>query len=375
MVSLSLRGLTVSHATARRRRTTALEGVSLDIPDGALAVVTGPAGSGKSTLLRAIAGLDRLDAGAVAFSGADVTTIPTRQRRVAYLPHPPPALPPRTVRGQIAEALRYAELEPSEVTLRVEAVAQTLGFAALLDRPPGALAAGDRQRVALARVLVRRPDVLLLDEPFADLAPAQRARVRSEALRLRSTLAITTLWATADPADALPFADLLIVLDAGRLVQAGAAAEVREAPATSDVALLLDPVLRIIDVGVHRDGIVLGDSRVALGSGQRQALGSRSDAVLGVPAHALVPDGPTASGVALAGIVRGRELAGGAHDVAVAVELGPGHRTDLVARPEPQRPLIAGEPVALRLDVGACLLFDREGRSLHHGRRSAAGDS
>jgi len=184
--------------------TVALEGVSLRVEDGQLLVLLGPSGAGKTTLLRLVAGLERPTAGHVRIGGRPVERMPPVRRDVAMVFQHGVLYPHLSVRRNLAFGLRLRGLSRSEVARRVTETAQLLGIAELLDRRPHELSAGQQQRVALGRAIVRRPQVFLFDEPFSHLDNPLRLRLCEEIRRLHEQLQITTLWVTHDPFGARP---------------------------------------------------------------------------------------------------------------------------------------------------------------------------
>lgn len=370
MVAIALRGLTVRHRLRRGEVVTALDGIDLDLPSGRVTAVTGPAGCGKSTLLRVVAGLDAPTEGQVRFDDVDVTAQPTRVRDVALVTQDVTTFPHRTVRAQIGEPLRYQHVDTAEVDDRVLAEARVLGIEALLDRRPHGLSAGDRQRVALARATVRRPRAFLLDEPFSAADPPERLRLRGELLALQRGLGVTTVHVTHDVAEAMAVGDRLAVLDSGRLVQVDAPQALYDRPATTQVAVLLDEATRLLDAEVDDRTLHAGGVALPLGSGQRRAVAGHRRVTLAVRPGALRAE-DAAAGVALAGELVGPPAAGPRREAEVRVDLGGGHTADLVAQLPAATRARPGDGLLLRLDVGACQLYDTEGRALHHGRGQA----
>ena len=217
--------------------------------------ILGASGSGKSATLRLIAGLDRADAAAVSVGGIDLAALPAHGRRVAYVPQNFGLLPNLSVHRQVRLAADADEAAARRWTER-------LGLAALERRRPAELSLGQQQRVALARALARPCGLLLLDEPFSALDAPLRARLRQELLALQGEIAATTILVTHDPAEALLLADDILLIDDGRVLQAGPAAALFRRPANELAARLLgaDNIARgvaaaggLIDLG----GVVL----------------------------------------------------------------------------------------------------------------------
>ncbi len=223
------------------RREAVLRGVSIDLPEGGVTVVIGPSGAGKSTLLQITAGLLRPAAGRVLFDRRDVARVPAERRDVGVVFQSYALFPHLSVRGNIAFGLRTANrrLPSREVAGRVEESAALVGLTSLLERRPGELSGGEQQRVALARAVAPRPALLLLDEPLSALDAQLRRGVRAELAELLRRLGTTTLYVTHDQEEAMLLADHLVVLDRGRVAQAGLPLELYRRPASRFVASFL----------------------------------------------------------------------------------------------------------------------------------------
>ena len=208
-----------------------------------LSIVFGPSGAGKTTLLRCVAGLEKLTAGQIQYGNeiwSDARNrnwVPPQKRSVGYLFQDFALFPHLSVRGNIAFGL--GSLSRAERRSRVDAVCSQLGLEGLGERRPRQLSGGEQQRVALARVLVRRPRLLLLDEPFAALDEGTREEVRSYLVRLLRTLGIPALVVTHDWIDALTLGDEMIVISQGRMLQTGPPREVLTRPAGPEVAAVV----------------------------------------------------------------------------------------------------------------------------------------
>ena len=232
MARLELTGLTHARRDGRRL----VDGVSLDVADGELVTVLGPAGAGKSTLLRMLAGLADVTAGELRLAGEPATDWAPAERDVALLHQDYAPYPHLSVRDNLAFPLRMLDAPPGVVHRRVEEVARALQLTVHLDRGPSQLSGGQRQRVALGRVLVRRPAAYLLDEPLSQADGGLRTRLRTLIAQTQRDSGTTTVYATADRTEAMTLGDRVAVLRRGRLEQVGRPAEIYERPATLGVA-------------------------------------------------------------------------------------------------------------------------------------------
>lgn len=216
--------------------TIALSPSDLQIADGEFVVLVGPSGCGKSTLLRMIAGLESASEGRILIGGRDVTDAPPAERGVAMVFQSYALYPHLTVAGNIAFPLKVAGLPKQEIAERVAEAAAMLDLTDLLNRRPRALSGGQRQRVSIARAIVRRPQVLLLDEPLSNLDTSLRARMRHEFARLHQQLGATMIYVTHDQLEAMTLANRIVVMSAGRIEQVGDPIEVYRRPASIAVA-------------------------------------------------------------------------------------------------------------------------------------------
>ncbi len=249
MAAVSIQGLSAS--VARRQ---VLEGVNVEIPDGAFAAVIGPSGAGKSTLLRAIAGLVPLTQGRVRFDGFDIGSTKTSERDIGLVFQSPALLPNRNVRRNVEFPLVIRRQTAESIRERVGAEVRAMHIEHLLNRRPSTLSRGEQQLVQIARTMVRMPRVLLLDEPFAPLDEQLRQRMRHEIRALQAGYGVTTLMATNDPVDAMSLASLLIALDGSpaSVAQVGSPSEIHDEPASLQIATATGPLWQL-PVVVSRD--------------------------------------------------------------------------------------------------------------------------
>ncbi|MGW7002074.1 ABC transporter ATP-binding protein [Streptomyces sp. NPDC054933] len=231
-------GLSISKLHATHGHTTVLRDLQLTVANGALACVLGPSGCGKSTLLRVIAGFHHPVSGTVTVGDRtlndDRTHIPAERRRIGYVPQDGALFPHLTVAANIGFGLPRAERRE-----RVAEMLDLVGLDGLADRHPHQLSGGQQQRIALARALAPRPELLLLDEPFAALDAALRTELRTEVAATLRRAGATAILVTHDVDEALAFADVIAVMREGRIVQADAPHALYHQPADIGVARTL----------------------------------------------------------------------------------------------------------------------------------------
>jgi sulfate transport system ATP-binding protein len=219
--------------------TNVLDGVALDIADGAFVALLGPSGSGKTTLLRLIAGLEQPDAGSLAIDGEDALVRPPGARGIGFVFQHYALFRHMSVFENVAFGLRVRprRRRPSRAAIRqrVEALLQSMQLDGLGPRLPSQLSGGQRQRVALARALAVEPRLLLLDEPFGALDQKVRLELRDWLRGLHARLGLTTIFVTHDQEEAFALADRIVLLNQGRVEQVGTPSEIQTAPASSFV--------------------------------------------------------------------------------------------------------------------------------------------
>jgi ABC-type sugar transport system ATPase subunit len=201
-----------------------LAGVDLEVRRGELVALIGPSGAGKSTLLRIVAGLDRADGGTIRFDGRDLSRLLPAERRVGMAFDDGALYEHLTVRQNIHAGLDRFGLHGRAATSAAAEAAQLVGANDLLGRLPTSLSAGERRRVALARAIARRPDILLLDEPLTHLDVRARLDLREDLRAIHDATKTATIVVTHDHADAIALADRLAYLDQGRIRHQGTAA-------------------------------------------------------------------------------------------------------------------------------------------------------
>src|SRR6266851_2483845 len=226
---------------------TALDDVSITVQDGALTALLGPSGSGKSTLLRIIAGLETPDSGEVLIGNRDVTHSPARTRDVGFVFQHYAPFKHMTVHDNVAFGLSVRKRPRDEIGERVNELLGLVRLDGLAGRYPSQLSGGQLQRMALARALAVQPQVLLLDEPFGALDAQVRAELREWLRRLHDEIHVTTVFVTHDQEEAMDVAEQIVVMNAGRIEQAGSPRHLYESPANEFVMSFIGPVNRLGD--------------------------------------------------------------------------------------------------------------------------------
>ena len=254
--------------TRRFGSVVALDRVDLAAHSGELTAVLGPSGSGKTSLLRIAAGLDPLEAGRILLHGADVTTMPARERRVGFVFQHYALFAHMTVTANVAFGLdvrpRATRLPAAGIRARVRDLLAQVELDSLGDRYPHQLSGGQRQRVALARALATEPSVLLLDEPFGALDARVRKDLRRWLRTLHDELDITSLFVTHDQDEALEVADRVVVLNRGRIEQVGVAEELTRRPASAFVTEFLGEARRVRPADCVQCGRHMAEAGTAL---------------------------------------------------------------------------------------------------------------
>ena len=223
----------------------ALRDVSLEVPAGSLTALLGPSGSGKSTLLRVIAGLEAPDAGEVRIEERDVTQVPPQGRGIGFVFQHYAAFKHMTVAQNVAFGLQVRKRPKDEIRKKVDELLELVHLSGWAGSYPANLSGGQRQRMALARALAVEPNVLLLDEPFGALDARVREELRSWLRRLHDELQVTTVFVTHDQREAMEVSDQVVVLNEGRVEQAGSPLEVYDEPANDFVMGFVGPVTQL----------------------------------------------------------------------------------------------------------------------------------
>ncbi|WP_319560085.1 ABC transporter ATP-binding protein [Marispirochaeta sp.] len=258
MAQIGIKGLTKTYS-----KTTALKDISLEVKDKEFLVLFGPAGAGKTTLLKMVAGLEYPDEGIILINDEIVNVVPPANRNISMVFENYALYPHKNVYDNIASPLRSKLYRENEEYIRKEVhrVTSLMKIDHLLDRLPSQLSNGQRQRVALGRSLVRKPNVFLMDEPLAHLDAKLRHFMRAELKEMQSNFDTTTIYVTHDYLEALSLGDRIAILNEGKFEQIGTAPEVFFTPKNEFVAKLIgEPEINILDGLILKEG---GDLRVS----------------------------------------------------------------------------------------------------------------
>ena len=250
MATLELRGIKKHYGSIH-----AVDGVDLAIAEGEFLAILGPSGCGKSTTMRMIAGLEMPSAGEVLIGGKPVTHLPPRARNVSMVFQSYALYPHMAVADNIAFPLKARRVPRAEREAKVKWAAGLLGIEPLLKRRPARLSGGEKQKVALARALVRDPTLFIFDEPLSSLDAQVRAMARSELRQLHDRTGITTVYVTHDQVEALSMGDRIAVMKSGLIRQVGTPQQLYSHPADTFVAAFIGtPPMNLLE----RDGRVVG---------------------------------------------------------------------------------------------------------------------
>ena len=329
----------------------AVDHLDLSISDGEFLVLLGPSGCGKTTTLRMIAGLETPTSGTIAIGERDVTTLQPGDRDIAFVFQFYALYPHLSVRDNISFPLRAAQVPKAEVDRRVSEIAARLRIEHVLKRRPNRLPAGEQQRVALGRAIVRQPQVFLMDEPLTNLDAALRADMRVELKHLQQELGTTTVYVTHDQIEAMSMSNRIAVMNLGVLQQVGTPLEIYNHPQTLFVATFIgSPPMNTVPGQIAANGVfVSGDFRLALEdvslpAGKEVIFGVRSESITLVSSEADAD---------LRGEIVLREPLGDETIYTVAVG-----GVTLMAKAPPRQMHTPGETVGLKIDRARVHLFD-----------------
>jgi multiple sugar transport system ATP-binding protein len=333
------------------------------------AVFVGPSGCGKSTLLRLIAGLESMSGGEFRLDGRRMNEVPPDKRGIAMVFQSYALYPHMTVAENIGFSLDLKKVPKPEIRRQVAAVVEMLQLGELLERKPQALSGGQRQRVAIGRAIIKKPSVILFDEPLSNLDAALRVQMRAELQKLHRDLKATIIYVTHDQVEAMTMADRIVVLNKGTVAQSAAPIDLYHRPDNTFVAAFIgSPRMNLVSaraVEAGAAGLRLTAEQgfsIELAAGLPIAAGD--ELKIGIrPEHLrLARDGEAADIEAPVALVE---------RLGVETYLSFGSvEAPLIARVEGDFAIRPGDRVPLRLDRNAIHLFDAAGRAIRGDRRA-----
>ncbi len=358
--------LSIQNITKRFGNKLALDRVSVDVAAGEIFCLLGPSGCGKTTLLRIVAGLERPDAGQVFCQGQEMGPIPPHRRDFGLMFQDFALFPHKNVFDNVAFGLRMRpRLKDGAIKARVQEMLALVGLASFEERSVNDLSGGEAQRVALARSLAPRPQLLMLDEPLGSLDRALRERLMVELRDILKQVGVTTLYVTHDQAEAFAIADRAVVMQAGRIEQIGPPEEIYRRPATRFVA-------HFLGLTNLAEGRVLAPGRVASAWGELAATthnhhhtGQQVSVLIRPEAATLTtldssPPPLTGSPNRLRGRLLDRSFRGGRYRIKVQPDVGPPLTFELT-RASPLA-IAVNDPVTIDLDpAGVVIMTGTEG--------------
>ncbi|AJQ92676.1 ABC transporter ATP-binding protein [Gynuella sunshinyii] len=229
-------GIQIRNFTKRFGQTTVIDNMNLDIESGEMIALLGPSGCGKSTTLFAISGIHKIDEGQLLLAGEDVTGKPPQQRNVGVIFQSYALYPHMTVEENIGFPLMIRKEAKADIKRKVQEMTELVGLKGLLGRKPAELSGGQQQRVSLARAMIRRPEVLLLDEPLANLDARLRITMRAEIRRIQQETGITAVLVTHDQVEAMSMCDRIAIMRDGKVLQYDTPEQMYQVPANDYVA-------------------------------------------------------------------------------------------------------------------------------------------
>jgi ABC-type Fe3+/spermidine/putrescine transport system ATPase subunit len=343
---------------------TVIDGISFSVPEGLCTALLGPSGCGKTTTLRCVAGLETASSGRIEIAGTVVSDpeaglfVPVHERPIGMVFQSYAIWPHLDVFENVAYPLRVQRprVARAEIDTRVADVLALVGMSVMARRPATQLSGGQQQRVALARALVRRPALLLLDEPLSNLDARLRVNMRNELAELIARVGVTALYVTHDQAEAFALAHRVAVMNAGRIVQEGAPREIYARPRASFIAEFLGAANLLAGRVAERSGngvarVALDGCNVGLVFETPAGVGATVDLVLR-PEHLTVTTSqPADQANILAGRIGKISFLGSVVECVVEVPDGP----TLRALAAPDLDLVEGMQVWIRATLGTVI--------------------
>lgn len=326
----------------------------LTLEAGAFNILLGTTLSGKTTLMRLMAGLEKPNSGEVWVNDENVTGVPVQKRNVAMVYQAFINYPSYTVYENIASPLKVAGLSKSEINDRVNKVATILKLTPMLDRLPGELSGGQQQRTALARALVKGSELVLLDEPLANLDYKLREELRDELPRIFEETGATVVYATSEPLEALMLGGNTATLHCGRIVQFGKTQDVYKNPVNIESAKIFsDPPINIAEINKQGDTIHLNDNISWTARGHISSL-QDGTYMIGVRPHHLKPE---KDAIEVTAEVLIAEISGSESIIHMTLE-----GNNWVSRHHGVKTYNVGEKSSFYFNTEHCLYFDQEGK-------------
>ncbi len=350
-------GVSLRKLVKRYGDTVAVAGVDLEIRDQEFLVLVGPSGCGKSTTLRMIAGLEEISEGEIWIGENKVNDVAPGERDIAMVFQNYALYPHWTVFKNMAFGLKLRKTPSDQIKTAVLRAAKLLGIEDYLQRKPKALSGGQRQRVAMGRAIVRNPRVFLFDEPLSNLDAQLRVQMRLEISRLHGRLKTTVVYVTHDQVEAMTLADRIVVMDGGKIQQAGTPMELYNRPANRFVAGFLgSPAMNFIEGRILDGSFVAGDLNIDL-SGELQ-IEDGSELTLGFRPHDvhLVSEDEPHSFEARVELI---EQMGSESFLHVNLDEGP-----LVIRQDGEAKVVAGSSYGFQIDRGMAHFFMTTGETI-----------
>lgn len=332
-----------------------VKGINVTINEGEFAVIVGPSGCGKSTLLRMIAGLEDISSGELRIGGKVMNHVSPDQREIAMVFQSYALYPHMTVAENIGFALALKKVDKAEIARRVKEAAEMLELEHLLQRKPAALSGGQRQRVAIGRAIVKRPKVILFDEPLSNLDAKLRVQMRTELMRLHREFGSTVVYVTHDQVEAMTMAQKIIVLHNGYVSQLGKPMDLYRDPDNTFVAQFIGvPKMNLLQGKLQGNNFMLQSGhKVTIGGGY----GCIGNLQLGVRPEHLTLQPAAAQGNWCVDVV---ERLG----VESFIHLHNSEHESVVVRVEGDCELAINSEVGLKIDASHCYLFDEQGKRL-----------
>ena len=338
-----------------------IKGVDIHVGDGEFAVFVGPSGCGKSTLLRLIAGLESINEGDFLLDGKRMNEIAPDKRGIAMVFQSYALYPHMTVAQNIGFSLDLKKVPKESIRREVDEVAEKLQLSELLGRRPAALSGGQRQRVAIGRAIIKRPSVILFDEPLSNLDASLRVQMRAELQRLHQELSATVIYVTHDQVEAMTMADKIVVLKDGEVAQSAAPIDLYKNPANTFVGTFIgSPRMNLLPATVSRS------------NGAQVRAHADNGWVLSLPDNLSAADGDRIQiGIRPEHLRLSEQADAIAAEVSVVERLGV---ETYLTLGQPSEPIIArldgdisarvGEKVHLGVAESACHLFDNTGLAI-----------